>query len=111
LPRRAAESGEETLRTQLALGQLFLLEGARDLVQTRTLFQQVKASALATAEPVLQAEALLRLTELDFDAQPVQPPGIPQHLEPFPLYQQALTLFEQAGSAEGQPMSCSAEEY
>lgn len=98
---RAEGDVEETVRTLLSLGQFSLLEAGRNPARARALFQRACASARAAEQPVLLAEALVRLAELDFDAQPTPVPAAPHSLEPFPLYRQALALYEQAGYATG----------
>jgi tetratricopeptide (TPR) repeat protein len=92
---------DECLSATLNLGQIYLIGTKPDRDDARKIFQHVQVQALAAGNNVRQAEAALRIAELDFDdmlARRAVEPGIQVDHTP---YHHALTLYKAAEHALG----------
>ncbi|MDZ8226733.1 tetratricopeptide repeat protein [Nostoc sp. ChiVER01] len=94
---------DTALAALLKLGRLHLLS-TPDPATAQSIFQQARDQAQTAGNQVRQAEAALRLAELDFDTMLTQRAANPEvQLDPT-LYHQAITLYESVnhvlGSAE-----------
>jgi tetratricopeptide (TPR) repeat protein len=96
-----AGDSDATLAALLKLGQIHLLGTALDRTTAQTLFRQAFDQAQATNNLVRQAEALLRLAELHFDAALAHHAKDPDNPIDPSLYQQSLALYETIGHALG----------
>ncbi len=91
---------DAALAALLKRGQLHLL-AIPDLATAQSLFQKAHHQAQAEGNQVRQAEAALRLAELEFDAILAQRAKNPEvQMEPA-SYQRALTLYEAVGHGFG----------
>lgn len=94
------DEGDAALAALLKRGQLHLL-ATPNLDQAQSLFQQAHDQALAEGNQVRQAEAALRLAELEFDAILAQRAKNPKVQIESAFYQRALTLYEAVGHGFG----------
>ena len=97
---RLVGENDTALAALLKLGQLHLLS-TPDLAAARLTFQEAWDLAQSAENLVRQAEAKLRLAELDFDASLAKRAENPEaQIDPAP-YQQAMLLYENAGHVLG----------
>ena len=96
-----SENSDAALGALLQLGHIHRLSRCPDLAAAKVIFHQAQNQAQTAGNQVRQAEAVLRLAELDFDLATEPKIAEPKIQVDSTLYEQAIALYEAVGHVLG----------